>query len=100
MVKKVTGADFPVEEAGRRPGDAPVLIADSTRLKERTGWKPQHDDLAFIIRSAWEWERNLPVTNDETKVEEIPLALLPARNLLKSRIKATHQSGPADAHEY
>jgi UDP-glucose 4-epimerase len=58
-VKKVTGIDFPVEEADRRPGDPPVLIADSTRLKERTGWTPQHDDLEFIIRSAWEWELKL-----------------------------------------
>ena len=58
-VKKVTGVDFPVEEADRRPGDPPALIADSTRLKQRTGWTPLHDDLEFIIRSAWEWERDL-----------------------------------------
>jgi len=56
MVKKVTGVNFPVEEADRRAGDPPALIADSTRLKERTGWAPLHDDLEFIIRSAWEWE--------------------------------------------
>jgi len=56
MAKKVTGVDFPVEETDRRTGDPPALIADSTRLKERTGWTPRHDDLEFIIRSAWEWE--------------------------------------------
>jgi UDP-glucose 4-epimerase len=59
MVKKVTGVDFPAEETDRRPGDPPALIADSTRLKERTGWSPRHDDLEFIIRSAWEWEQGL-----------------------------------------
>ena len=58
-VKKVTGVDFPVEDAERRPGDPPVLIAESTRLKERTGWTPQHDDLEFIIQSAWKWEQGL-----------------------------------------
>jgi UDP-glucose 4-epimerase len=58
-VKKVTGVDFPVEEADRRPGDPPALIADSRRLKERTGWTPRHDDLEFIIQSAWEWEQVL-----------------------------------------
>ena len=58
-VKKVTGADFPVEEACRRAGDPPALIADSTRLKERTGWTPRYDDLEFIIRSAWAWELKL-----------------------------------------
>lgn len=59
MVKKVTGVDFPVEEADRRPGDPPTLIADSTRLKNRTCWRPRHDDLEFIIRSAWAWELGL-----------------------------------------
>jgi UDP-glucose 4-epimerase len=59
MVKKVTGVNFPVEETERRPGDTPALIADSSRLKERTGWTPRYDDLEFIIRSAWEWERGL-----------------------------------------
>jgi UDP-glucose 4-epimerase len=59
MVKKVTGVDFPLEETGRRPGDPPALIADSTRLRERTEWMPQFDDLEFIIRSAWAWELRL-----------------------------------------
>jgi UDP-glucose 4-epimerase len=58
-VKKVTGVDFPVEEVGRRAGDPPALVAYSTRLKVWTGWQPQHDDLEFIVKTAWEWERRL-----------------------------------------
>lgn len=58
-VKKVTGADFPVVETGRRAGDPPVLIADSRRLKETLDWKPKHDDLEYIIRTAWKWEKKL-----------------------------------------
>jgi UDP-glucose 4-epimerase len=57
MTKKVTGVDFTVEETGRRAGDPPALIADSTRLRASTGWQPQHDDLEFIVKTAWEWER-------------------------------------------
>lgn len=57
IAKKVTGVDFPVEYASRRPGDPPALIADSTRLRHATGWSPRHDDLSFIIKTAWEWER-------------------------------------------
>jgi UDP-glucose 4-epimerase len=57
--KKVTGIDFPVEDAPRRAGDPPSLTADSSKLKKLTGWKPAHDDLQFIIRTAWEWERKL-----------------------------------------
>ena len=58
-VKEVTGIDLPVEEADRRPGDPPALVADSTRLKTLTGWKPVHDDLAFIVKTAWDWEQEL-----------------------------------------
>lgn len=57
VTKKVTGIDFLVEEAGRRAGDPPALIADSTRLRTTTGWQPKYDDLEFIIKTAWEWEK-------------------------------------------
>lgn len=57
--KRVTGIAFKVEEAPRRAGDPPALIADSTLLRNRTGWAPQHDDLDFIVRTAWEWEKKL-----------------------------------------
>jgi len=60
-VKEVTGADFLTEETGRRPGDSPVLIADSKRLKGELNWEPVHDDLKFIIKTAWEWEKKQPV---------------------------------------
>jgi UDP-glucose 4-epimerase len=56
MVKKVTGIDFPVEEAARRAGDPPALVAYCDRLKIQTGWEPRHDDLEFIVKTAWEWE--------------------------------------------
>lgn len=59
VVKKVTGIDFLVKEVGRRAGDPPAIIACSTRLKVQTGWEPRHDDLEFIVKTAWEWERNL-----------------------------------------
>lgn len=55
--KKVTGIDFPVEDAPRRAGDPPALTADSTKLRNTTGWKPAYDDLEFIIKTAWEWEK-------------------------------------------
>jgi UDP-glucose 4-epimerase len=59
MVKHVTGVDFPVKEVERRDGDSPAIVASSARLKERAGWEPRHDDLEFIVRTAWEWERKL-----------------------------------------
>jgi len=58
-MKRVSGRDFAVEIAGRRPGDPAVLIADSSKLRQKTGWRPKYDDLEFICRSALEWERRL-----------------------------------------
>ncbi|MFW6137765.1 MAG: UDP-glucose 4-epimerase GalE, partial [Spirochaetota bacterium] len=58
-VKKVTGKDFPVEEASRRKGDPAALVADSTKIKNTLGWRPHSDDLEYSIKTAWEWEKKL-----------------------------------------
>lgn len=57
--KKVTGVNFTTVESDRRPGDPPALIAGSARIKQELSWKPEHDDLEFIIKTAWEWEKNV-----------------------------------------
>ncbi len=64
VAKKVTGVNFPVELAGRRPGDPPELVADSSRLKSLTGWAPLYDDLSFIIDTAWKWEQKIAARQD------------------------------------
>jgi UDP-glucose 4-epimerase len=56
-IKKVTGIDFTAKEVGRRPGDPPALVADSSKLKKDLGWKPRFDSLDYIIKTAWEWEK-------------------------------------------
>ncbi len=58
-VKRVTGVDIPVRMEGRRAGDPPSLVADSSRLKKLTGWSPLHDDLDFIVGTAWKWEQKM-----------------------------------------
>ncbi|MCY4645136.1 MAG: UDP-glucose 4-epimerase GalE [Bacteriovoracales bacterium] len=62
-VKKVSGEDFPVRESRRRPGDPPKLIAIPQKIKSELDWKPQYDDLEFIIKTAYEWEKNLLSSN-------------------------------------
>ncbi len=59
VAKKVTDIDFRTENAQRRPGDTPVLVADSSKLKSELNWRPQYDDLEYIIKTAWDWEKNL-----------------------------------------
>ena len=60
--RRVTGVTFPIEEGARRPGDPPVLVADSRHLKSLLGWIPQHDDLDYIVATAWQWEQRLQET--------------------------------------
>ncbi len=59
IVKEVSGIDFEVEAVGRRDGDSDLLVADSSQLKKLTGWKPQYQDLNFIVKSALKWEKKL-----------------------------------------
>lgn len=59
IAKKVTGIDFTIEETDRREGDPPELIADSSKIRQMLGWKPKYDDIEFIIKTAWEWEKGL-----------------------------------------
>jgi len=58
-VGKANGAPLNVEEAPRRAGDPPMLIAASDRIREVLGWNPGYDDLDLIVESALRWERRL-----------------------------------------
>jgi UDP-glucose 4-epimerase len=58
-VKKVSGVDFAVETAGRRPGDPAAIVADNQWVKSALGWTPKYDDLELIVRQALDWERRL-----------------------------------------
>ena len=54
-VEQVTGKKVPTIMGPRREGDSPSLVADSSKLQAQLGWKPEHSDLATIVRTAWQW---------------------------------------------
>lgn len=56
--KEVTGKDFPVEEAARRPGDPPMLVGSGEKAQKVLGWQPEYADLSQIVRHAWQWHQN------------------------------------------
>ncbi|MFN3743920.1 MAG: UDP-glucose 4-epimerase GalE [Hyphomicrobiaceae bacterium] len=58
-VKRVSGADFEVRLATRRPGDPASIVAASARIRAELGWVPAHDDLDKIVAQALAWERKL-----------------------------------------
>lgn len=51
-VRRITGADLAVEEAGRRAGDPPVLMAFRAHAAEVLGWVPQ-TEVGRMISDAW-----------------------------------------------
>ncbi|CUA94877.1 UDP-glucose 4-epimerase GalE [Pannonibacter indicus] len=58
-VKRVSGVDFKVVEADRRPGDSPKVVASNERIRKELGWTPKYNDLELIVRHAFEWEQKL-----------------------------------------
>ena len=58
-VRRVSGVDFEIELAARRPGDPARIVARSDKIRALLGWRPQYDDLATIARDALEWELRL-----------------------------------------
>lgn len=62
-VKRVSGVDFPVSVAKRRPGDIPALIANAHRITSRLNWQPRYQELDFIVETALAWEKTLKERN-------------------------------------
>ncbi len=55
-VERISGRPVPRNEAPRRPGDPPALVADAGLARERLDWRPTCSDLDTIVRSALAWE--------------------------------------------
>jgi UDP-glucose 4-epimerase len=59
-VKQVSGKDFKVVTAERRPGDVPILTSDATKVRNELGWKPEKPELEGMVSSAWKWHNEHP----------------------------------------
>lgn len=59
-VKMVSGKDFKVVSADRRPGDAPILTSDAARAQKELGWKTRFGNLTKIVETAWKWHSEHP----------------------------------------
>jgi UDP-glucose 4-epimerase len=58
--ERVTGRTVPTQDAPRRPGDPPALIASAAEARRVLGWTPQFGDLDVIVETAWEWRQRHP----------------------------------------
>jgi UDP-glucose-4-epimerase GalE len=52
---RITGKKTEALECERRPGDPAVLVADSSKIRSKLGWKPKYEGLDEIIDTAWHW---------------------------------------------
>ena len=58
-VRRISGRNFAVQYAPRRPGDIMAMVADVSRIRALLDWKPQYDDLDTIASHALAWEQRL-----------------------------------------
>jgi UDP-arabinose 4-epimerase len=52
-VEQVGGLKVPAEEAPRRAGDPPALVADPTKARTVLGWEASYTDIHRIVETAW-----------------------------------------------
>lgn len=57
---RVTGKPVAWQEAPRRPGDPPRLVADASKIHSSLGWRARWTDIEQIIGSAWRWHQAHP----------------------------------------
>jgi UDP-glucose 4-epimerase len=57
---RISGITIKRENAPRRAGDPPALVADNRRILAELGWRPQYDHLDRIVESAWRWHSTHP----------------------------------------
>jgi UDP-glucose 4-epimerase len=58
--REVTGLEIPVEEAPRRPGDPPQLVAASGKIRAELGWEPRKPALTDMVADAWAFAQAHP----------------------------------------
>jgi len=60
VAREVTGQAIAAETGARRPGDIPLMIADTSKAKSSLGWQPEYSQLKQVISSAWKWYKKNP----------------------------------------
>jgi len=43
----------------RRPGDSKMVVADPSKFNKTLNWKPKFNNLEYILKTAYEWEKKL-----------------------------------------
>ena len=43
----------------KRPGDSKMVVADPSKFYKTLNWKPKYNNLEYILKTAYEWEKKL-----------------------------------------
>ena len=57
IAREVTGMKIDTADSDRRPGDPPILVADSKKARNVLYWSPRYPDLRETIAHAWQWHK-------------------------------------------
>lgn len=55
-MEKVSGKKVLLKYEDPRPGDPPEVVSKADKIRKILNWTPKHNDLDFILKTAWEWE--------------------------------------------
>ena len=58
-VRRISGRNFAIQYAPRRPGDIMTMVADTARMRATLDFTPQYEDLETIAAHALAWEEKL-----------------------------------------
>jgi UDP-glucose 4-epimerase len=58
-VMEATRKMIMIDKQDRRAGDPAVLVANNEKIRKELGLKLEHSDLPNIIKTAWEWHKQL-----------------------------------------
>lgn len=57
-VRRISGREFDVILADRRPGDPARLVGSSEKARRLLGWEPVHEEIGTIVEHAWRWHES------------------------------------------
>jgi UDP-glucose 4-epimerase len=60
VARRVAGRRIEADEAPRRAGDPPVLVASSDKIRADLAWTPEKPALEAMISDAWDWMQKHP----------------------------------------
>ena len=43
----------------RRPGDSKMVVADPSKFNKTLNWEPKFNNLEYILKTAYEWEKKI-----------------------------------------